>query len=705
MLNSPSLSSHLVSVVISKSDEQLSLATGASARLEGDDDVLLGSGYSVTAADDLFVTLGGAGEASAQIAFAGTDDFVTAAVGTNLRITGTDDTITSRGSLNLFLQGSDDVVSAKSGDLITLVGGLSDDLISGAGFTVNASSGQSFILGGGAIGTIDVLGSGYSVYADDDVTVKVGGAGASSAAILFMGDEDAVTAANGANLNVMGAHDTITSQGSLNLVLQGSYDTVRAASGDVIALVADSDQDTLLGSGFNVTAWEGLTLTLGGGGASSARIAVTGSDDVLTAAKGTNLHVVGSSDTIASQGSLNLVLNGSDDTVNAMSGDVITFVAASDDDVLLGDGYRVTTNVGLNLLLGGAGASSAQINLTGSENSLTTAKGTNLQVNGSDDGITSLGALNLVVQGSDDVVDALSGDVITLLGGYDDIIGGAGYTVNATGVQMLDLLGGAPGSIHFAGSGNQVTLENSVSLLLQGSHDTISATSGDVVTLLGGSKDVFVGGDFEIIATSGQSFAVQRQPGGGGQPSGLVTIVGGGYTATLGQGTLASVGGAGALATITTLNGQGDVLTIEANSHVAIVGAGNHMSSSGGSVLLLQGSSNLVDAGSGDKITLSGSGNDVIAGLNDTVFDLGNTDRITVLGPVGTLVINGFGADAHGFIDLGVGVGGFANVAAADHALMSDGHGGTLLSLGADGSIDFVGMAKSTLGASHFLVG
>ncbi len=73
--------------------------------------------------------------------------------------------------------------------------------------------------------------------------------------------------------------------------------------------------------------------------------------------------------------------------------------------------------------------------------------------------------------------------------------------------------------------------------------------------------------------------------------------------------------------------------------------------------------------------------------------------------PGGVISLTGFGADKTGFVDLVGGIGGFKTANAVVAALKSDGHGGTLLSFGAAGQIDFVGVAVGALKAASFQIG
>ena len=126
-----------------------------------------------------------------------------------------------------------------------------------------------------------------------------------------------------------------------------------------------------------------------------------------------------------------------------------------------------------------------------------------------------------------------------------------------------------------------------------------------------------------------------------------------------------------------------------------------------------------MNSGTGDTITGSGftvhaktaafkivgTSDVVYAGLNDTLTDGGSSTLFNIKGNVGALSIAGFGADPTGVIDLLGGEGGYTTAAKAFAALTSDGSGGSLLSLGADGSIDLLGAPKSSLHVTNFKIG
>ena len=109
---------------------------------------------------------------------------------------------------------------------------------------------------------------------------------------------------------------------------------------------------------------------------------------------------------------------------------------------------------------------------------------------------------------------------------------------------------------------------------------------------------------------------------------------------------------------------------------------------------------------SGVGLKIVGTADIVYAGLNDTLADGGSGSLFKIAGSMGALNVSGFGADtASGVFDLLGGEGAYTTAGAAYAALTSDGHGGSLLSFGTNGSLDIAGVAKSSLSAADFKIG
>jgi hypothetical protein len=108
-----------------------------------------------------------------------------------------------------------------------------------------------------------------------------------------------------------------------------------------------------------------------------------------------------------------------------------------------------------------------------------------------------------------------------------------------------------------------------------------------------------------------------------------------------------------------------------------------------------------------DTVYLAGNSEHIslLGGPSAHIYDQGSNMSVDVFGSAGTDVISGFANDPTGVIDLLSGSGGFSSVGQVLKALHSDGNGGTLLSLGHSGSIDFLGVAPAQLHASNFRIG
>ncbi len=122
-----------------------------------------------------------------------------------------------------------------------------------------------------------------------------------------------------------------------------------------------------------------------------------------------------------------------------------------------------------------------------------------------------------------------------------------------------------------------------------------------------------------------------------------------------------------------------------------------------------KGGSNFIDlAGGAPTMTFINANNVVYleGSASPTIVDNSVGLKIDVAAPTVSAIVKNFAADSTGVVDLLNGVGGYTTAASAQAALVSDGHGGSMLSLGSGtGSIDFMGMAPSSIAATHFKIG
>jgi hypothetical protein len=103
---------------------------------------------------------------------------------------------------------------------------------------------------------------------------------------------------------------------------------------------------------------------------------------------------------------------------------------------------------------------------------------------------------------------------------------------------------------------------------------------------------------------------------------------------------------------------------------------------------------------------LNGQGDVVfINGGPDDITDHGSSLKVQISKAGGVVNLHDFLTDKHSVVDLLGGVGGYKTVRSIVTALQSDGNGGTLLSLGSAGHIDFVAAPITKLTATHFQIG
>ncbi len=319
------------------------------------------------------------------------------------------------------------------------------------------------------------------------------------------------------------------------------------------------------------------------------------------------------------------------------------------------------------------------------------------------------------------VIDLFSGTASnTSVSGGRMVISGGNTATNVTvanggSVELVTAKAALAGSLTMGAGSNALVLDkilsngNVASVTISGfaagdaveiagaySSDTLSyATSGantSVTFTASGSPNhqtfVFSGGltdDFDLLATA----------------NGIDVASGAGVSATAGVellfGSNVTVSSG---ATLYVYSGGSDSVTLGAgNSTVTLAGSGNSVTAGTGKDTITGGQDTLSFGGSGSSATLNGT-------IAANITDLGSALRILIGSNTQTDTITGFGStDKLGVIELLNGVGGYASAAAIVSALHSDGHGGSLLTLGTTGSIDFLGVAPSQLTAANFKVG
>jgi len=242
--------------------------------------------------------------------------------------------------------------------------------------------------------------------------------------------------------------------------------------------------------------------------------------------------------------------------------------------------------------------------------------------------------------------------------------------------------------------------------------NTIEANGGSGTINAGeGSATVNLGSGSFDVTLAGYSNAVT-----GGDGTDTVSGSVGNTTVTLGNGNDS-----------VNLAGYNNAITVGSGTDTVVAGAGSDTVTGGG------GTDTVTLAGYSNQVTLDGSNTTLINGMgSDTISLTGGTANLTLFGdsnmvflngtagtindegqglqvnigaaPTGTDVIQSAASDPSLMIDLTAGVGGYASVNAVLAALTSDGGGGTMLALGAGGTLDLAGLTPSHLTAANFHV-
>ncbi len=278
-----------------------------------------------------------------------------------------------------------------------------------------------------------------------------------------------------------------------------------------------------------------------------------------------------------------------------------------------------------------------------------------------------------------------------------------------------------PGGTIEAYSGGTVILSAAVADYLVG----FSSVSGQVV---------IDGGTFEMLAGSSVSVPIEFTSSGGtlelfsitsavnvSGSNGTVDLTSSKVSISGGKDTITFKGGSGNVANLSDTGGSPDAVTgangainltsasisLSGSNDTIAAGSGDTITLKKGTGETISGSAFTVKGGSGTGFKIEGTGDVVYAGLNDAIADGGSSALFKINSNVGSLSISGFGADSAGVIDLLKGVGGYKTAGAASQALISDGHGGSLLSLAStgDGSIDFLSVKPSSLTSGNFKIG
>ena len=611
------------------------------------DDKIYGGGTNVIIGDSGTIQFDGSGNITQATATGSTggNDYIDSLGGTGTSIilggAGTD-TIKGGNGTNIVL-GDNGTANFANGQLTDI----SSTDPTGFNDTITLGNGLNVALGGGGNDTI-IGGNGKNIFGGDNgkatfdstgnlLTFSDGGS---------TGGDDTLTAGTGNNVIIGGGGNNTITAGAGNNTIIGAEGTATFNAAGYLTNVTSSNPSN---AGNNtITAGNGTNVIIGGSGSNNitlgigkayvigkngnASFSATGIISYIT----TSDTGFGGSDTVTGSNGNDVIFGGTgSDTINVNDlGDVIVgdngnasfdssgvLLSVSTSDASIGSADTITTGIGSNVVLGGAGADTIQ---AGNGNNIILGDcGTVVFFDVSGKSILSSVTSTDTAIGSGDNITVGSGRNIVFGGaGSDTINSGAGFNilVGDNGIAQFDSVGRTGLLVNIA------TLDPSI-----GSADQITATDGRSVILGGaGADNIRTGqGNSVIIGDNGSATFVSA----GGSPSSIGNIV------FSNDGTLTYV--------TTTAPTIGD-------SDVIVAGNGNNVILGGiGSDQISTGDGNNVIIGDNGNATFDNTGVLTLVQSSDAALP-GSYDDTIIAGRGSNTIIGGNGADS---IQTGVGLG------------------------------------------------
>ena len=519
--------------------------------------------------------------ANSDSASASNAAIIVAAGISNVTLTGNND-IDTTGTSSFVLSGNDDTDNA-TGGTITTIAGDTGEVITGSGFSLNASAGEFN-------GTVTGSNNSFSLDANSGSTLSLSGTG-----------NTAVTVGN--TIQLVGASSSATISGADTVDLEAANQKlILDTTGDTIDTIANDTGETITGS----------SLTLDGSGLLSG--VVTGANDTfnLSANSGSTLGLSGTGDVANSIGNT-IQLDGASSSATISGADTVDLEAINQKLTLdtTGDTVNTITSATGETIVMSSGAiygeNNDQLSISGSGDTISDGLSSTTDITGSNDTLWYAGAgSSVAVLGQSDVIDMSSGtiygqnnDQLSVDGSGDTITDGLDSTTDITGSNDTVSYAGIGSSVAVLGQSDAIDMssgtiygQNNDQLSVNGSGDTI--TDGlDSTTDITGSNDTL------SYAGTGSS----------------ITVVGQSNALDMSSGTLFLEGN-------NSVDGSGDTIDQQLNSmSTTVVGSGNIIGTT--------------DAASSDTLFLEG--NNTIDGSGDTINQQLNSMSTTVVGSNDTI--------------------------------------------------------------------
>ncbi len=591
-------------------DQSLTLETQGDTveAITGDtDETLIGSDFTLNDTTGVFTgtvkgsnnTLGLDANSSSSVTLTGTGETMSS-TGNDVTLDGTGTSATITGANTIDVGGASQSLTLEtSGSTIDTSAGDTGEVLSGSGFTLDGAAGQF-------TGTVTGGGDVFDLDASSGSSLTLGGTNSSSDTVYA--SSDAVTLDGNTQVNVSGSHDTVIEAAGDSMGITGGGNTIDAGADELVWITntggvsdtVNASSDLAGGKTANGEA-TGIEIT------SNAQVNVAGSDNTISESAGDSLGITGGGNTIdAGADELVWITNtgGVADAVDA-SGDAAGGETANGQAT----GIEITSNAQVNVtgssdsILESAGDS---LGVTGGGNTidagadeLVWVNGTNgtadtidgsditggSTVNGEETGIWMAGSAQANISGSGDLVVETAGDSVGITGGGNTIDAGADELVWVNGTDgSADAIDGSniAGGSMVNGQETGIWMADDAQADISGSHDLVAETTGDSVGITGGGNTIDAGAD-ELVWVNGTD--------------GTADIIDGSDIA----------GGS-------TVNGQETGIWMAGSAQATISGSDNLVAATTGDTVSITGGGNTIDAGADELVWVNGTN-----GVADTI--------------------------------------------------------------------------------------
>lgn len=473
--------------VVTTAGNQISLANGSSATVNGLDD-------DITASSNIGLTLNGN---AMHAVFVGNND--------NIAANGNENTISAIGNNNVLnAYGQNDVITFGGQNSVLSTGGSSVSIednslvtINGVSDTIHLNSNNQLLINGdtmqvvvdGTENTLTTNGLGNSVTVNGNGDVVTAN-GSSGSVLTIHADNDIVTAnGDGALIVANGNNNHLYANGRLNGFEISGLDNTVDTSGSAIDVKADSSA-RFLGGNNQITLADNVSATELDQG---SNVIMSGGNSTLTAnISYGEVLISGGNDALVESGQYNQI------TI-AGQGDVVSLNSYADKVSVTGTGEVLSVN--------GAMVSVA----SGGETTLT----------GGGDIVSLSSEATLVETGnsSNDWIQGAYNDLVTLHGS------GQGVQFSGTGNQLIV---DGNGQYAFMSAG-LITEESGSDLKLNGNNNVISIAASSSLTAMGDGNAVTATGAQDVVSITGINNTLQVS-------NGSVTVSTAASTGTSGTG-------------------------------------------------------------------------------------------------------------------------------------------------------------------------